>query len=114
MLRSRLRFAAVAAALGAVSAASAASSSSSCDFGGLVTLAKGRNDSQAVVYDADCDQTKLSVDDDGKLSATSLAIAQIESLPDVESLYVGAAVVPVEGQDRLTRRFVTARAGFST
>lgn len=94
MLRRRLRL--VAAALGAISAVSAASSvssSSSCDFDGLVTLAKGKNDSQAIVYDADCDTSVLTVDDDGALTATGYKIAQVDSIPDVESLYVDAVSV---------------------
>lgn len=80
----------LAVALGALSGSALAASSSSsatCDFDGLVTLTTGRNDSSARVYDADCFVTTLGVEDD-TLKATVLQIEQVDSFPDVSSLYV--------------------------
>lgn len=85
----------VTTALGVVGVAAAAtSSSSSCDYDGLVTLAKGGTDDAAVVYAANCATTDVDVDD-GVLDVSSLKIEQVASIPaDVTELYVTCRYLP--------------------
>lgn len=82
MMHAILRVAAAAALL----LLAAATDAATCDTKGTVVLTAGSDDSEAIVIDADCDKTDVSVSKN-TLTASSLGIQKVLSAPDVKTMY---------------------------
>lgn len=78
-------------ALLALATTGTAHAATSCDNDGKVILTNGTKSGQALVYDALCSKTTLSLDSNKYLDAGSYNIEEVKSIPDLVELYVTLA-----------------------
>lgn len=79
-------------ALLALATTGSAHAATSCDNDGKVILTNDTKSGQALVYDASCSKTTLSLDSNKYLDAGSYSIEEVKSIPDLVELYVTLAL----------------------